>query len=423
MKPESWVRLVPVLLCVSASHHHTPLDTLARMHERAGGVAADLIAAHESVRGAVVVATCNRFEIYADVDDEAQVTADRARDAVLTTLQDRLDDEVHVLHRTAAIHVGDDVVHHLFSVSVGLESMVIGEEEISGQVQRALATARVQGTASPRLEQLFQRASKAARHARSRTDLVAAGRSLARVALDMVESRIVDFQDVPVLVVGTGSYAATTIAHLRARGADRIHVYSATGRAAQFAAKYGIVPESDLRDAIAGARVVITCTSRYTVGVDDLTDALPRMVVDLGLPRNVDPAVGDLPGIDLIDLELIGRHSQLPDLSGAGVRAAISSEAQAFAAEQRATPAVVAVRSHIDGLLQRELDRQRSLGTLDPAVESALRHFTGMLTHAPSERARAAAAQGEIDAFEQAITRLFGVQVEQPARHLRDAAS
>jgi glutamyl-tRNA reductase len=227
------------------------------------------------------------------------------------------------------------------------------------------------------------------------------------------------------LLVGTGSYAATTVAALQARGARDIRVFSATGRAERFAVRYGVRAEGELSSAVREAEIVITCTARYIVTVDDVPlDGRRRLVIDLGLPRNVEPAVGDLPGVDLLDLELIGRHASLPDL-GPGAHEAVGHAAAAFDADRRAAPAVVALRRHVDAILQSELDRARSRGGDDPRTEAALRHFAGVLLHGPSVRAREFAAEGRLDDFAAALDTLFGVApvAESTERRERDASA
>jgi glutamyl-tRNA reductase len=405
-----------VLFCLTANHRNTEFDVLDRISRIADSSAVDLVNAHDFVRGAIVLATCNRFEAYLDIDEPVTGGAALARAAVLD-LVDAHDapgaGDAEALSASAVSFVGDDVVRHLFAVSSGLESMVVGEEEISGQVQRALVAARATGTTSPELEHVFQRAAHATRGVRARIDVAAAGRSLARLALDLVDSRVADWAEVPVLLVGTGQYAATTITALRARGAGDIRVFSATGRAERFAARYGIVAERSLRSAIGDAAIVLTCTARYTITPDDIPDTAPRLIVDLGLPRNVDPEVGRLDGVELLDLELIGRHAALPEL-GAGAHELVGSAAATFTAERAAVPAVVAVRSHIESVLEAEVARLRRR-TDDPAAEAALRHFAGVLAHAPSVRAREFAAAGRRQEFEDALAIVFGIDVKADA--------
>ena len=411
-----------MLFCLTASHRNTEFDVLDRISRVSESTGAELVAAHPFVRGAVVLSTCNRFEAYLEIDEPLAAPGALAREAVLETLADTIGADAGSVRESAESFAGDDVVQHLFSVSSGLESMVVGEEEITGQVQRALRDARTAGTTSPALEQAFQRAAHATREVRARADMGAAGRSLARLALDLAESRISDWASVPVLLVGTGSYAATTIAALQARGAGDVRVYSATGRAQRFAARYGVRAETDLRAAIRDAELVITCTARYVITADDVVDTSRRLFVDLGLPRNIDPEVGALEGVELLDLELIGRHAALPEL-GAGAHEVVGSAVATFTAERDAAPAIVAVRRHIQDILHAELGRLRGDGS-DARAEAALRHLAGVLSHTPSVRAREFAAAGRMDEFEAALEMVFGVEVARAqATHLRAASA
>lgn len=413
-----------MLFCLTANHRTTEFDVLDRISRVSSSTAADLLARQDFVRGAIVLSTCNRFEAYLELDDPLTAGAELALESVIDALELRAGDaDADALRANAVALTGQDVVKHLFAVSSGLESMVLGEEEITGQVQRALRDARTAGTTSSGLELLFQRAAHASREARAAGDLAAAGRSLARLALDMADSRVADWTDTPVLLVGTGSYAATTVAALQARGARDIRVFSATGRAEQFATRYGVRAERDLSAAIGGAGIVITCTARYVVTAGDVpVDGRRRLVIDLGLPRNVEPAVGELPDVDLLDLEIIGRHASLPDL-GPGAHEAVGNAAAAFDADRRAAPAVVALRSHVDGILQAEIDRARARGGNDPHTEAALRHFAGVLLHGPSVRARELAAAGRLGEFEAALVTLFGVAPAARAVDTRDASA
>lgn len=412
-----------MLLCVTASHRTADFDLLDRVSRGVASTARELVAGSEFVRGAVVLATCNRFEAYLELDEPLTAAVEVATETVFATLSDAVGADADALRSAARIHAGHDVAHHLFAVSSGLESLVLGEEEIAGQVQRALATARVEGTSSSGLERLFQRATRTSREVRAAADLGGAGRSVARLALDLASSRVTDWAQAKVLVVGTGRYAATTIAALRDRGATDLRVFSATGRAERFAVRYGVRAERDLRSAIADAEVVITCTARYEVTEDDIPDDRRRLIIDLGLPRNVDRAVGGLPGVELIDLEVLALHADLPELQlEPGARALIGTAATAFAAEELAAPAIVALRRHVFDALDAELERSRARGD-DPRTEQALRHLAGVLLHGPSVRARELAAEGRSEEFAAALATLFGVRVDEPEARRRDARS
>jgi glutamyl-tRNA reductase len=412
-----------VLLCLTANHRNASFDLLDRLSIAAPSATAELVARSDSVRGAVVLATCNRFEAYLDVDLPESNAPEAGSPAVRATVEAlglasgvdpaELQDAVRVLH-------GDDVAHHLFSVSAGLESVVVGEDEIAGQVRRALDLARKDGTTSSALERLFQHATRTSRHVRMTTSLGGAGRSVVRLALELASTRVTDWADAAVLVVGTGQYAATTIAALRDRGAADVRVYSATGRAARFAAKYGLRAEHDLAAAIGDAEVVITCTARYSISPADIRDDRRRLVIDLGLPRNVDPAVGTLPGIDLLDLELLALHAPLPELSAASdARDLVESAASTFLTERAAAPAIVALRKHVYDALDAEIGRVSARagaeGATADATVAALRHLAGVILHTPSVRARELARDGRSDEFAAALETLFGVQVDATA--------
>ncbi len=400
-----------MLLCLTANHRNTRFEVLDRLSVTAPD-ALGAIASAPGVQGAVLVATCNRFEAYLDVRDVgAREVADRVLALVARTegTAGSESGDVDELARSVAVLEGDDVPHHLFAVSSGLESMVVGEDEISGQVARALERARAQGTTTSALERLFQRAAATSRVVRAATDLGGAGRSLVRLALELASSRVTDWGRARVLVVGTGQYAATTIAALRERGAADIRVYSATGRAAMFGRRYGVRPEPDLGPAVGAADVVVTCTARYTVTPDHVPDDERRLVIDLGLPRNVDPAVGALPGVELLDLELIALHAPHVAVDPSDARLLVDEAAAAFGADQTIAPAIVDLRRSVFDVLDAEIERATARGADGRTVE-ALRHFAGVLLHTPSVRARELARAGRADEVVAALETLFGIR-------------
>lgn len=388
-----------MLLCVSVSHRTAEFDYLERLAASAPAALSGL-GGRPDVDGAVVLSTCNRFEVYLDSG---------LRDA-LPIVAETAGVDVGVLREHASVFQGPDAARHLFSVAAGLESVVVGEEEISGQVGRALSTARSIGTASSSLERLFQAAAKTSRGVKTRTAISVAGRSLVRLALELAASRFGDWSDLNVLLVGTGRYAATTVAALRERGATSIAVVSQTGRETAFAVRHGLRAAGDLRTELANADLVVTCTSHedYVVAAKDFDGGRRTLVIDLGLPRNVNPDVRTLDEVELLDLETISLHAPLEELSSTqDARVIVGDAAAAFAAESMAAPAVVALREHVLGVLDSELDRRSA----SPETEAALRHFAGVLLHRPSVRAREYAIEGRAEEFAGALDALFDVQV------------
>jgi glutamyl-tRNA reductase len=409
-----------VLLCLTANHRNASFDLLEKLSFAAPDAVSSLVESTEVVRGAVVLATCNRFEAYLEIADGAATPAAEAVVDVMSRASDvpsaELRDAITVLAR-------DEVVTHLFAVTSGLESVVVGEDEIAGQVGRALQRARSDGTTSGDLEQLFQRATQTSRGVKTRTSVGVAGRSLVRLALELASSRVPDWSLTRVLIVGTGQYAATTVSALRDRGASMLSVYSPSGRGDAFGAKYGVTVERDLAGAMLGADVILTCTAATVIGTSAIIGTERRLVIDLGMPRNVDPAIVSLPGIELLDLETISLHAPVEELTAtADARELVSDAAARYSAERRIEPAVVALRSHIFDLLDGEIERARKRGA-GPETEAALRHLASVLLHTPSVRAREAALDGEAEKFIAGLDAVFGIASELAADDSQDSAA
>ena len=391
-----------MLLCLSSNHQNASFDILDRLSVVAEDTTLQLVNSSDFVSGAVVLATCNRFEAYLDIDEPLTAGNAVAAATMLEALSEASGIPEAELRASIQVHEGTDVASHLFAVTSGLESVVVGEDEIAGQVATALGRARLGGTTSRALERLFQRATRTSRGVKNQTALGGAGRSLVRLALELASSRIDDWSRMRVLLVGTGQYAATTVAALRQLGATDIRVHSPRGRGAPFAEKHGLTLSDDFE-----VDVIITCTANVVLETDRFPGTHPRMVIDLGLPRNVDPAVAGLPGVELLDLETISIHAPLEQLSAHDdARAIVRDAAHRFTADTEAEPAIVAFRSHIFDLLDSELARPRSA---DPEVERALKHFASVLVHAPSVRAREFASEGRLAEFVAGLEAVFSV--------------
>jgi glutamyl-tRNA reductase len=448
-----------VLVLLSASHKNSSFDVLEKLSVGADESADGILQRHEAVSGAVVVATCNRFEAYLELDEPSGASPLPAVYAAIDAVSASTGVPADTLRDTLEFVHGNGVAEHLFAVTSGLESVVVGEGEIAGQVRRSLEFARAAGTTSPELERLFQRASQTSRGVKNRTGIGSAGRSLVRLALELAESRIVDWAETRVLLVGTGRYAGASLAALRERGATDVHVYSPSGRAQKFATSHGIqaVREEDFARETALADLIVTCTTaqehvidaavlttgRTLLGAEhagraaaqsvrsaaapetgdayhcpaDLTGEGRRMlVIDLGLPRNVDPDVSTVSGVDLLDLETISLHAPLEELNATSTaRELVGKAARKFSAvaeEQSLAPAVVALRKHVFGILDSEIERARKRGDEDGQTEAALRHLAGVLLHTPMVRAREVAREGGQDAYLAGLEALFGITVD-----------
>lgn len=422
-----------MLLCVTANHKTASFELLERLSRTPDDVGPTLIDLAPCAQGVVVLATCNRFEAYVEMDEPVTAAGAIGVEAVLEAVEAATGIPTHDLDGSYAVHSGRRVAEHLFSVASGLESVVSGEGEIAGQVRRALKSARKSGTTSPELERLFQRASQAQRKVKNVTALGRAGRSLVRLALELADSRIADWSAERVLLVGTGEYAAVTLATLRERGATNISVYSPSGRAVAFAAKYGIqaLDSADYAHVAAQSSLIITCTTASVPVLDasilrvgtgpvaveaagcPMGSGHSQLVIDLGMPRNVDPDVATVEGVALLDLETIRLHAPLEELQATdAARTIVRDAAETFhlvGERQSVTPAVVALRSHIFSLLDAEIDRARRRGDDDGRVEQAMRHLAGVLLHTPTTRAHELAAAGRGDEFTAALATLYGL--------------
>jgi glutamyl-tRNA reductase len=431
-----------MLLCLSVDHRNADLDLLERIERRTDTVTAALSDAG-TTRGAVVLATCNRFEAYLDAAGLApeQALDGLARAAELTPAE---------LADACSVHRGDAAVEHLFAVSSGLESASVGEGEIAGQVRRAIDAARTSGRSSTELERLFQHAMVVSKRVKHRTGLQTKGRSLVQLALAMVDSRVGDWGAARILLIGTGAYAGASLAALRARGAQHIGVYSPSGRAEVFADSHRIRPVATeaLDTELRSTDLVVACSSmneplltreRFDETVTEgnapfcarfgmlETPAPPRarhrLLIDMGLPRNISPDVAGVPGVELLDLETIALHAPIPEL-GAELEArdivrTAAAEFAAIQAERDAVPALRELRSFVDGILDDEIARLRSRTSDDDRaaeVEAALRHLAGRLLHRPTVRLRELGRAGSAAEGIAAVSALFGDQPvgEQP---------
>ncbi|MCG2800524.1 MAG: glutamyl-tRNA reductase [Cellulomonas sp.] len=386
-----------VLLALTADHHDLDLGTLELLSSQVTGLGAELVASGAAL-GAVTLATCNRVELYLDT-----ATPEAARADGLAGLERRAGPRA-----TAGLRLWTDrpAIEHLFAVTAGLESMVVGEREIVGQVRTALADAHAARLTTPLLEAAFQNASRVSRDVEARTGLGAAGRSMVAVALDIAGADLAaDWSALRTLLVGTGSYAGASLAALRERGVRDVQVHSGSGRAHAFAERHGARPAPDLVAALAEVHLVVACSGVGGVPLSArrLSEARagsgrPLVVVDLALAHDVEPAVADLPGVRLVTMRDVAAHAPDAGEPARAARADVAAAAARFETDRRVRAwdvRIVAARAQVLAALPD-----------DPDGLAAARRRAHTQMHGPTARARAAARVGDETAYEEALAEL-----------------
>jgi glutamyl-tRNA reductase len=419
------------VLVVGISHRSAPVRLLEQVTVGVGdpGLLSDLRSSGP-LREAVVLSTCNRVEVYADTEG-FHPGVDAVSDLLARMSGVPLDE----LKRHLYVHWEGQAVLHLFEVACGLDSMVVGESQILGQLRRAYAQAR-DGGAGPTLHELFQKALKVGKRAHSETGIDEAGRSLVTVGLERAVDAVGPLEGRSVLVVGAGSMGALAGATLRRSGAGEVVVANRTLDRAQHLAENlegrGIgLDELDV--ALVDADVVVSSTGATGVVVTrelveralDKRGGRPLAILDLALPRDVEAGVRDLPGVTVVDLASLQEVLATTE-AGADVEAArgiVTQEVGEFLAWQRAAkiaPTVVALRSRADEVVAAELSRLAGrLPQLDDAasaeVQATVRRVVDKLLHTPTVRVKELHEAPEGLSYADALRELFGLDRAAPA--------
>jgi len=406
------------ILVVGVSHKTTSIERLSRLalDPAAAAKLADALVAGDHVDEVLVVSTCNRTEVYASVGrfhgglDE--VTAELS--AVAGIAVDELRDE-------CAVYFDEGAVAHAFSVAAGLESMVVGESQILGQLRQALNSAQQHGTVGSTLNALFQQALRVGKRVQAETTIGGAGRSLVTAAYDLLAERYGPLRGRRMVVLGAGTMAGLAARTAAAQGALLTIVNRTPAKAERLAEAVDgtAVPLAELDRALAGADVLLTCTGGrdLKLGPDRLSGSPVRAVIDLAVPSDIDPAVADT-GIAVIDIAGLGErlHGSVVD----GVETArelVRGEVADFLGARRAAqvaPTVVALRSMATEVMAAELDRLDArlpeLSERERAeVHRTVRRVVDKLLHAPTVRVQALASGAESVDYAAVLRELFAL--------------
>jgi glutamyl-tRNA reductase len=415
------------VLVVGISHRSAPVALLERLALDADGVSKLLsdVVGSDHVSEATVLATCNRTEVYAEVDRFHGSVEDVSRLMVERAGESRDDFTPHLY-----VHYDAGAVAHVFSVAAGLDSMVVGESQILGQVRDALRRGQDAGSVSASLNPLFQQALRVGKRAHAETDIDRAGPSLVSVAVDRVEPVVDGLRGRRALIIGAGSMAALAVTTLTRRGVGTIVIANRSAeRAERLARSAGgrTVSLEDLADEVRRADLVVSCTGATSLvltsaDVDEALDgrgARPLAIIDLALPHDVDTVVEQIPGVTLVGLadlaETVTDQVTAADIEQ--VRRIVAEEVATFESARRAarvTPTVVALRSMATGVVEAELERlDGRLPGLDPMVRAELEHtvrrVAHKLLHAPTVRIKELAEQPAGSSYADALAELFAL--------------
>lgn len=403
------------LLALGTSYKTAPVAVRERLALTTGQgdrFAQELVA-DADVREAVAISTCNRTEFYLVVGDSLA-----AESALLTKLARKTGIRPTELSSVVYAPRNCDAARHLFRVTSGLESMIIGEAEIQGQVKQAYEGALAAGTTGPLTNRVFTAALQTGKRVRSETAIGASRTSVSSVAVDLARDAVGGLEDKRVVIVGAGETAELTAQALKSHGVSTIFVANRrASRARALAETVGgsVVPLDDLPEHLAQADVVVAATSspHPLIGVDELEVVVrqrtgrPLVLIDLAVPRDVEPACGDLRGVTLFDIDdlqrIVAGNLSIREGERESANEIVEEEIRRFASwlgQLDVLPTIAALREQgrdvVEGVLAENAARWESASPRDLArVEAVARAVMQRLLHEPTLRLKALADADE----------------------------
>lgn len=423
------------VLLFGVSHRSAPVSVLEQLStdEADQTKIIDQVLQSSLVTEAMVLSTCNRVEVYAVVE-----AFHGGLSVIGQVLSEHSGMGLGDLTKYAYVRYAEAAVEHLFAVTSGLDSAVIGEQQVLGQVRRAYAAAEANHTVGRTLHELAQRALSVGKRVHSETGIDAAGASVVSVALGMAETKLSGgLAGRTAAVVGAGSMGALAGAHLVRAGIQRIHVVNRSlPRAKRLAAtltEQGVEAHAlgleHVAVALADADIVVSSTGavRPVVSLADVHHALAQrnaagpehqmVICDLGMPRDIDPAVAGLPGLWVVDMDRIQREptARAAATDAEAARTIVATEVANYLAGQRmaeVTPTVTALRQRAADVVEAELLRlDNRLPGLEAAhrdeVAKTVRRVVDKLLHAPTVRVKQLASAPGGDSYAEALRELF----------------
>ncbi len=423
------------IICLGLSHRTTPIE----LREQLSCSLSDLTPVLKPSNGQAsyigtigelaVISTCNRLEVYARVDSNV----DEARDLLIESIAHAKGVEPVVFEDHTYFYVGKQAVKHLFAVAAGLDSLVLGEPQILGQVADAYMVAVEEKSIGPLLTLLFRSAIRVGKRARTETAIGFNPASISSVAVAKAQQIVGDLRRRQALVIGMGEMGKLAMKSLQSRGVERIAVANRTREVAEAFAEgcaANAYTMAELVKALAESDVVFSATAAPHVIMypDMVKEAMTLragrdlVLIDVAVPRDIDPAVGKIPSVHLYDVDdlqgdldeaLTSRRQETPK-----VQKILAHEMVVFEEEMRQIsirPLIVDLRQKAEAIRQRELKRAlRHLGDLDNQTLEQFQRFSrslvNKLLHDPTIRLKEKASNGELDEFAEVTRQLFSLE-------------
>jgi glutamyl-tRNA reductase len=417
------------LLALGISHKTAPLalrERLALPEGRATGILSELTA-EAAIHEAVALSTCNRTELYLVVTDPVE-----AENAALSALSRQAEMRpTELFGKVYSLH-GAEAVRHLFSVAGGLDSMIVGEAEIQGQVKRAYELALVEGATGPLTNRLFRDALAAGKRVRTETAIGRSRVSISTVAVELAEDVLGDLAKRRVLVIGAGENGELTARALRERGVETVFVANRRyDRAIGLAQRFGgsAVRFDDLPEELLRSDIVVSCTAspHQIVGPEEIElvarerEGRPLLMIDIAVPRDVEPSVRDIDGVTLFDMDdlqrAVARNLSGREAEATRARSLVEADAARFDAWLETldvVPTVAELRERadqiVDQVLNENASRWESLSEADRRrLDTMARALVSRLLHEPTLRLKATAGEDDSYVLVHALRELFGL--------------
>jgi len=417
------------VVVIGLNHRAVPLDLFERVHLHGRRLSKALydLKSRDNVNEVVIVSTCNRHEVYLSVE-RIHAAFGEVRDSISN--MSGLDPDEIADH--LQVRYGDEAIRHLLSVSCGLDSAVLGESEVLGQVRRAWKHACAESACGPELDLIFRHSVETGKRARTETQIARGTASISHAAVEMAGKYIGSIADKRVLVIGAGEMAEGMANSLRLAGSSQTLVANRTrDHAVDLAGRIRgeVVEFSQLPEALVHVDLVLASTGApdHLLDGDEVDKIMtrrqgrPLLIVDVAVPRDIDPSAGSIAGVTLLNIDDLRRFAQ----SGVDARHNEVAKVQTILDEEvarvlaassarGAAPLLRALRGHAEELRAAELERYESrLSTLDAdqkeAVQALTKALVAKLLHQPTVAIREAAGSPDGDSLAESASHMFGL--------------